>query len=257
MFFKKSALLIQSMRESDSCPGQRWVIISFALVLLMISSAHSFPLHGGNGLVNATVYGIMEYEYGDGIYVDISASDADVYDAELLDDNDRTYSSNSAPYRSTLHGFPTETAYDGAIRDMLLFKVPKDMVIKGLRIMPNDSGPFFINWTGMPEATGDNITLRFYRATFEPNGMRWRQVNWNFDLNLTNNANSSADYNLSDFAMIDQFGWVYKSKGDGEMRNIPPGGSLRFNVVVPLVSEMARPVAILFKGIRLDISAWA
>jgi hypothetical protein len=260
-FFKKLALLIQTMRESDSFWGQRagmnLGLIMFALILLLASSSHAFPLHGSNGVVDATVYGVMEYEYGDGIYIDISASDTDIYNTELIDNQNKTYSGNNAPYRSTLHGFPTETEYNGAIRDMLLFKVPKDIAIRGLRIMPNDSGPFFINWTGMPVVSGDGITLRFYRATTEPNGMRWQQVNWNFDLNITNNVNSTADYNISDFAMVDQFGWVYKSKGDGEIKTIPPGGSLRFNVVVPLVSEMARPVAILFKGIRLDISAWA
>lgn len=245
------------MRESDSCLGRRAAKIIFTLILLLTSSAHAFPLHGSNGVVNATVYGVMKYEYEDGIYIDISASDVDVYNVELVDSDNRTYSGNSAPYRSTLHGFPTETAYNGAVRDMLLFKVPNDVIINGLRIIPDDSGSFFINWTGVPKATGDGITLRFYKATFEPNGMRWQQVNWNFDVNLTNNANSTADYNISDFAMLDQFGWIYQSKRDSEIKNIPPGESLRLNVVVPLVSEIARPVAILFKGIRLNISAWA
>jgi hypothetical protein len=257
MFFKKLALLFQSMREPDPCLGQRAAKMILASILLLASSAHAFPLYGSNGVVNATVYGIMEYEYGDGMYIDISASDSDVYDVELVDSDNMTYGGNSAPYRSTLHGFPTETAYNSAIRDMLLFKVPKNIIINGLRIIPHDSGTFFINWTGEPKATADGITIGFYRATFEPNGMGWHQVNWNFEVNLTNDGNPTEDYNISDFAMLDQFGWVYQSKRDSEIKNIPPGESLRFNVVVPLVSEIARPVAILFKGIKMNISAWA
>jgi hypothetical protein len=256
MFFKKLVLILRSMRGLDSELSQRDVVLIFTLIIIFMPSAHAFPLHGGNGLVNGTVYGVMKYEYGDGAYIDISASDTDVYNVELVDSDNKTYSGNGAPYRSTLHGFPTETTYNGAVRDMLLFKVPKDAIIKGLRIMPDHSGPFFINWTGVPEATGDNTTLKLYEATFEPNGMRWRQGNWNLEVNLTNNANHTAEYNDSDFAMLDQFGWIYQSEKDN-VKKILPGESLRFKVVIPLVSEIARPVAILYKSIKLNISTWA
>jgi hypothetical protein len=245
------------MREFNSKTGQRVVIIIFTLIIIFMPSAHAFPLHGGNGVVNATVYGVLKYEYGDGIYIDISASNADVYNVELIDSDNRTYSGNSAPYRSTLSGFPTQTAYNGAIRDMLLFKVTKDVVIKGLRVVPDHSAPFFINWTGMPQGAPDDVILKFYGAAFESNGMRWSQGNWNFDVNLTNNANQTAECNSSDFAMLDQFGWVYLGEEHDRLNKIPPGESLRFNVEVPLVSEIARPVAILFRGTRLNISAWA
>ncbi len=223
----------------------------------MASSAHAFPLHGGNGVVNATVYGVTEYEYGDGIYIDISASDTDVYRVELVDSNNITYNDNSGPYRSTLHGFPTETVNDSAVRDMLLFKVPKDIVIEHLNIIPSDSDPFFVNWTDLPEAASDNTTLKFYGATFKPNGMRWRQGNWDFDVNLINNANQTIEYNTSDFAMQDQFGWIYKGEGANRVMTIPPEKSQRFDVVVPFVSEISRPTMIIYKNIRLDISSWA
>jgi hypothetical protein len=245
------------MRGFSSETGQRAVIILFTLILFFMPSANAFPLHGGNGVINATVYGVNNYEYGDGIYIDISASDTDVYNVELIDSDNRAYSGNNVPYRSTLNGFPTQTAYNGAIRDMLLFKVPKDVVIKSLRVVPDRSAPFFINWTAMPEVSADDVTLKFYGAQFESNGMRWSQGNWNLDVNITNNANQTAEYNSSDFAMADQFGWVYQGEGHDTLNKIPPGESLRFNVKVPLVSEIARPVAILFGGKRLNISAWA
>jgi hypothetical protein len=232
-------------------------IIIFILIITLTPPAQAFPLHGGNGIVNATVYGVMKYEYGNGLYVDISASDVDEYDVELIDSDNDPHSGNSGPYRSTLHWFPTETKYKESIRDMLLFDVPKDIIIKRLRIVPSHSDPFYIDWTGTPEAIDRNVTLRFYGATFEPNGMRWRQGYWNLDVNITNSANQTAEYNSSNFALVDQFGWVYPGEEGELLQKIPTGESMRFNVKVPFVSEISRPMAILFNGMKLDISAWA
>jgi len=245
------------MKEFNQGQSQLGAVIIFALAIILIHSAQAFPLYGGNGIVNATVYGVMKYEYGDGLYTDISASDVDVYDIELIDNDNNTYNDNSGPYRSTLNGFPTETRSKGSVRDMLLFDVPNDIIIKRLRIVPSHSNPFCINWTGMPEATGRNTTLRFYGATYEPNGMRWRQGNWNLDLNITNRANQTAEYNSSGFALIDQFGWVYSGEEGDVLKKIPAGESMRFNVKVPFVSEISSPIAIRFKDMLLDISAWA
>jgi hypothetical protein len=244
------------MKELNQGLGRPGTVI-ITLVIILMHSAQAFPLYGGNGIVNATVYCIMKYEYGDGLYVDISASDVDVYEIELIDTDNNTYNGNSGPYRSTLHGFPTETEYKGSIRDMLLFDVPKEIIVKRLRIVPSHSDPYYINWTSMPETADQNVTLRFYGATFEPNGMRWRQGNWNLDLNITNGANQTAEYNSSSFAMIDQFGWAYPGEEGDALKKIPAGESMRFNVKVPFVSEVSIPMAILFRGMKMDISAWA
>jgi len=224
---------------------------------VMIPPSHAFPLYGDNGVVNATVYGVKGYEYGDGLYIDISASDTDVYDLELIDSDDNVYSDGSTPYRSTLHGFPTETRYNGRIRDILLFGVPKDAAIKRLRVVPTHSDPFYIEWTDMPEASSDNMSLKFYGAAFEPNGMRWLQGNWNLDVAITNKGDMAAGYNSSDFALKDQFGWLYPGKRGDVLKEIPAGQSLRFTVKIPYVSEISTPLCILFEDIELNISGWA
>ncbi|MFB3764100.1 MAG: hypothetical protein ACE14P_02495 [Methanotrichaceae archaeon] len=247
------------MRRFDYNGGQTGAILTLFLITLLAPlapSVNAFPLHGGNGAVNATIYGIMEYEYGDGIYIDISASDRDTYNVELIDADNKTYSGNNGPYRSTLSESPTRTKYNRYNRDILLFNVPKDIVINRLRIIPGQSEPFLIRWTGVPEASNGNTVLKFYGATFEPNGMRWLQGNWNFDVNLTNKANQTLEYNNSDFAMVDQFGWVYQGGIDDGLKKILPEESLRFNIKIPLVSEISRPVEIIYKGIKLNISAW-
>lgn len=245
------------MNEFNHGLGLLRAVIIFTLAIILIHSAQAFPLCGGNGIVNATVYCVMKYDYGDGLYVDISASDVDVYDIELIDSDNNTYNGNSAPYRSALHGFPTETEYKGSIRDMLLFDVPQEIIVKRLRIVPSHSDPFYINWTGVPETADQNVTLRFYGATFEPNGMRWRQGNWNLDLNIANGANRTAEYNSSSFALVDQFGWVYHGEEGDSLKRIPAGESMRFNVKIPFVSEISIPMAIRFKDMLLDISAWS
>lgn len=247
------------MREFDHrmiLHGAATIAIMFALGMISIYPAQAFPLQGDNGIVNATVYGIMKYEYGDGLYVDISANDEDRYEVELIDSDNNIYHGGDSPYRSSLHGFPTEARYKGAIRDMLLFDVPDEVIIKRLRIVPAESNPFYINWTVMPEITSDNLTLKFYGATFEPNGMRWRQGNWNLDLSIANLANQTAECNSSSFALVDQFGWIYSGEEGGELKEIAAGDALRFTVKVPFVSELSSPAAILFRGLKLDISAW-
>ncbi len=254
--FKKLASNILAMSGLDLGLSRLGAIILFILIVILIPPVQAFPLHGSNGVANATVYGIMKYEYGNGLYLDISASDADAYDVELIDSDNNTYHGNSGPYRSTLNGFPTETKYKGSTRDMLLFDVPKGIIVKSLRIVPSHSDPFYINWTGVPEATDHNVTLRFYGATFEPNGMRWSQGNWNLDINITNNANQTVEYNSSDFALVDQFGWINPAEYGDVLKEIPSEESMRSVVKVPLVSEISKPVAILFKGMKLDISAW-
>lgn len=257
ILFKKLAAIILLMNDFDPGRCRLAAAIIFALLMILIPFGQAFPLHGGNGVVNATIYGVMEYEYGNGLYVDISASDLDAYDAELIDSDNNTYNGNIGPYRSTLHGFPTETPYSGSIRDMLLFDVPKKIIVKGIRVVPSHFDPFYIDWTGMPEVTDQNVTLRFYGATFEQNGLRWRQGNFNLDLNITNGANQTAEYNSSSFALVDQFGWVYSGEQGDALKKIPAGESMRLNVKIPFVSETSRPVAILFEGMKLDISAWA
>ncbi len=244
------------MRRCNPDPGWLGSALMFTLMVLLIPAAQAFPLHGGNGMAMATVYGVEKYEYGNGLYVDISASDADTYEVEMIDIDNNTYGGDSSLYRSALNGFPTETKHNGSVRDMLLFDVPKDVIIKRLKITPSNSTPFYINWTGTPVVRGKNTTLRFYGADFEPNGMRWRQGNWNLDVNVTNRVNRTVEYNSSDFALVDQFGWAYPGEKAGAIEEIPAGGSLRFSIKVPFVSEISKPKEILFKGLEMDISAW-
>ncbi len=244
------------MKGQVPISGRVGAIAGIFLSILMLS-VQAFPLHGSNGIVNATVYGIEGYEFGDGIYVDISASDSDVYEVELIDSNNDAYGGSSTPYRSTLHGFPSETEYNGSVRDMLLFEVPKDTTIKRLKIVPSQSDSFYIDWAGEPEAAGQNVSLKFYKATYESNGMRWRQGNWNLNVCLANNAAVALKYNNSDFALVDQFGWTYPAERGDELKDIPAGQSLCFDVKIPYVSEISNPVAILFKDLELNISDWA
>ncbi len=94
-----------------------------------------------------------------------------MHEVMLIDGDNNTCSGNGGPYRSSLHGFPTETEYKGSIRDMLLFDVPKDIIIRSLRIVPSHSDPFYINWIDMPEVTDHNCTLRFTMRNAHPHSI--------------------------------------------------------------------------------------
>ena len=80
-------------------------IIMFLSMMLFASSALAFPLHGSNGVVNATVYGVTNVqgtteETKDKIYVDMSAStkyisgERSMYKVDLVDSDDKMYPGN-------------------------------------------------------------------------------------------------------------------------------------------------------------------
>ena len=231
-------------------------------ILLPVSSA--FPLTGGNGVVNATVYGVSE-EFAH-LFVDMSASEGDSYDVEIIDSEDRVYDPSSY-----LFGQKSMSSYNGSKRDTVIFDVPKTVVIKRVKVTPKKSDPFMIEWEGVPEATGTDTMLKFYGATNElmfSGGYRKsisdalnsdrHKYKWTFDIKLTNMGSSTLSFENDEFFMKDTTGWGYTAHhGDGKTKKLLPGESIRFPIEFKYVGEFSRPSELIFRDLTMNTEAWS
>ena len=236
------------------------------LFVLFITSATAFPLSGGNGVMNATVLGVFK-ESGV-MYVDITTQGTPTgCTFQLIDSDDRIHESDSSGSCSwnSKSGYVDDQGSTGYLasgdvvlkkRGIAIFDVPDGVILKRIRVVPDTSDPFFVDWNGVPEVSDANTTLKFYGATTTPRNSCGPTANhWVFDVKLTNNDDEILEYTDGDFSVVDQFGWEYYSKGT-TTNKLLPGESLRFDVKTEMY-KLSRPIAIIFRGVQMDISAWA
>jgi hypothetical protein len=228
-----------------------------------ISCADGFPLTSGNGIVSATVYGVTAENGAINTYfrIDMSATHStqdpnDDYLVELVDSEDRVHET----FEAGDHNFGGNgPRYNGSVRRTLVFAVPKDTVIKRLKITPDASDPFSIDWNGVPKTSANDITMSFYNGQRIPpqRDLDEYEYQWILDIKVTNNDNTTLSFSTKDFALKDQNGWVYAAE-EVYARGIKllPNESLRFPITFNDVGEFARPSAIMFHNVTMDIGAW-
>lgn len=236
----------------------RKVLILLSLMLLMLSNITfvcAFPLTGGNGIVNATVYGVTERDTinGDGIVycIDMSADaggkdSRHYYSVGLVDSEDKAYgpspsSGAMANFNSVDAVHLTDLALNGyKFRDTVQIAVPSGTIIKRLKITPDDSDPFSIDWEGIPEVSAQGVRLQFYKGQSEYTSDG--KYTWTFDVKVTNLGDETIT--APGFSMSDESGWIY---GGSSVRDkLLPGEALRFDVKVKDVGAFSRPSKLIF-----------
>ena len=250
----------------------RKVLILLSLMLLMLSNiicVSAFPLTGGNGIVNATVYGVASEsdESNTQFRIDMSAtrparSPNDDYLVQLVDSEDRIHETfDNAGNHNFGGGYVNH--YNGSVRGTLVFTVPQDAIIKRLKITPDNSDPFSIDWNGVPRTSADSITMQFYngqRVFPQPNHGEDNkyEYQWIFDIKVTNTGNTTLSFSPGDFAFRDNNGWIYTADKGFPAREIKmlPNESLRFPITFNNIGEFARPSEIIFNNVAMDIGAW-
>lgn len=235
------------------------------LFSLLVTGASAFPLSGGNGQVNATVFGVVQT--GDLIEVDMALYYRDSGSIiQLIDSDDKIYPTDSNPFDwSASAKGPTQPIFTNYRRETVLFHVPADVILKRIRITPAASepfsNPFSVDWTGVPEVSDNKTSIKFYGHSSETKSDPYasdlyrKPEKQTFDVKLTNKGNETMEYSGNDFSITDQFGWIFICT------NIPtgkllPGESLRFDVDVDMY-KLSRPITLSFRGLKMDISAWA
>jgi hypothetical protein len=245
--------------------------IGLILFALLTTCADAFPLSGGNGVVNATVYGVTS-ENGN-LYVDMSVTHSDPNPneddclVELVDSEDQVHATNGG--MNNIGDEEWSAVYNGSARETLAFSVPTDVIIKRLKITPKNSDPFSIDWHGVPEISSNGVTMKFYsghRSRQPEYGslLNANEYQWLFDIKLTNNRNTTLIFSTNGFNFADSNGWVYIASAAGapvHQIKLSPNESLRFPITFNNVGEFSRPVLIgttpeILGGVKMDIGAW-
>jgi hypothetical protein len=242
-----------------------YLLISVTFILMITSDA--FPLTGGNGVVTATVYGVAA-ESGSShtqFRIDMSATHPAKnpnpdYLVELVDSEDRVHGTFD---EGDNFGRGYDNHYNGSVRGTLVFTVPQDAIIKRLKITPDNSDPFSIDWNGVPRTSANGITMQFYngqRVFPQPNHGEDNkyEYQWIFDIKVTNTKNTTLSFSPGDFAFRDNNGWIYIADKGFPAREIKmlPNESLRFPITFNNIGEFARPSEIIFNNVTMDIGAW-
>jgi hypothetical protein len=228
----------------------RFGIALLCLVLLSLAScASAFPLTGGNGQIEASVLGTMANENGLGLDI---IGDIQPGTVTLVDSEDKFYEAKEASAKvSTV----MPLLIDVPSRNIYFVTVPANVEIKRIRISPDEGDPFSIEWAGVPEVSDSLVGMKFYGLQTDKisNFLKSRTL----DVKVTNNGSQKLSLENTQIAVLDQYGYPYN--GEFKWLDLMPGEAARFNIMVNMVSELSRPVYLIYlpSNLTMDISAWA
>jgi len=225
----------------------------------MTFQSGKFPLKGGNELGHATVFGSTEnLDQSAGqklILVDMAMSNTKLPVEVFLVDYGNNYYRGELVWKGG--AFPANFGY----RQLYGFQLPKEADIKKISITPQGGEPFYIDWVPIPEASSNNLTIKFQRQ--DDTGY---SAGWMVEVEAENNGSDKAELNKADFALEDQFGWEYALDSispagyydEGSQIDLAPGEKADAVLEAKEVSPISRLVAIIYKpyGLRIDISNW-
>jgi hypothetical protein len=229
-------------------------------LILALSLAEGYPLHGSNGAVNCTIFGAYKTPFTPGdvnagknmIYnVDIALVRANATDSStvnavytLTDGNDKVYE---------LRKDYTNDLQPGRL--MLGFVVPKEAVIKSLTVDPlklEDGDQFVIPFDELINSSNGKATLLYYGILSSKSEANRRAVE--FDISVSNNDTSRLSLSSKNFTLIDQWGWRYSSQafnkysGEGfPVVELLPNQTIRSGVLFNYLSPISRPAMLAYE----------
>lgn len=232
-----------------------------ALVLmLIIGLAQGYPLHGGNGILNCTVFGAFKDPWTTDnldaskyvvLNVDLSllranASNSTPFKADyrLTDGNDRIFQNSPDYTRELLAG-----------RSLIGFVVPRETIAKSLAVIPSagtyGGGQFSIPFSELANASNGKVNLVYYGVLGSGSASNRKTIE--FDVGLHNNGTSKLPLSAVNFSLVDQWGWRYKSResdrynGQGfPSLSLEQNGTLRSPLVFSSLSPLSRPVELIY-----------
>ncbi len=241
----------------------RFAVLALTLILAL-SLAEGYPLHGSNGAVDCTIFGAFKTPFTPGnmnagrnmiLNVDIgliranatdNATDNSTVSASymLTDGNDRVYETNQEYTKDLQPG-----------RLVLGFVVPKEAVIKSLTVDPlksEDGDQFIIPFEDLINSSNGKATLLYYGELSSKSEANRRAVE--FDISVSNNDTSRLSLSWKNFTLIDQWGWRYSSKaynkysGEGfPAVELLPNQTIRSGVWFNYLSPISRPVMLAYE----------
>lgn len=229
------------------------------ILLAMISLSQGFPLQTSDGKV--AIYGMIPFEGGFALDMyspaESGESPASSLAVQIVDLDDRFIKSTSTKILSQ------KGPYD---RALYLFKSDKPATqIKRIRIETPDQQIYSIPWSGVPEISTKNISMRLYGITdvsesysYEYEHDRLKNYKWyNCEVKITNNMSNDLDVSSDDFILVDQFNYAYRIHADDDYKLLP-GEAIRYNLTSAMMSPISRPKLLIYKpaNLTMDLEGW-
>ncbi|HUS76804.1 MAG TPA: hypothetical protein VMY43_12480 [Methanothrix sp.] len=225
-----------------------------ALVLVVVSISQAFPLQTTDGIIK--IYGMIPTK--DGFALDIFSpyqfqgrgivSDLKV---DVVDSEDRFIKARNIRDVSN-PGYNDRALY------FFEFDQPATQ-IKRTRIETPNQDVYSISWSGVPEASTENITIKLYGVkdnTQEDTYDGLRDKQYDFEVKVTNKMTQGLALSPKFFWLLDQFNYGYEVKG--EEYKLLPNESVRYTLHSQALSPLSRPKGLCFlpENFTIDLEGW-
>lgn len=225
-----------------------------AFMLAIISLSQAFPLVTPDGIIK--IYGMIPTS--DGFALDIFspyefqgsgiASDLKV---DVVDSEDRFIKAHNIEDVS-------HPGYNDRALYFFTFDQPATQ-IKRTRIEAPNQDVYSIAWSGVPEASTDNITVKLYGVkdnTQEDTYTGLQKKQYDFEVKVTNNMAQGLVLSPKFFWLLDQFNYGYAVTG--EEYKLLPNESVRYTLSSQELSPLSRPKGLSFlpENFTIDLEGW-
>jgi hypothetical protein len=221
----------------------RFIALAFVLVLAL-GCVQAYPLHGVNGAVNCTLFGVTKVPIPGqdpnatvqecALKVDVGLIGTRNATFELVDSKDKAFSPELSLTRALQPG-----------RQLLAFVVPKDSLFKLFKVSPSEGNPFAINWWNTPKKISGDITLRYYGVV--DTRMNPNEQSVAYDVKITNNGTNPVYISPENFTLLDQWGWEYYTIDGFSPTNLEAKKSARVKVNFSSLSPLSKPASLVYE----------
>lgn len=225
-----------------------------AVVLVTISLSQAFPLQTTDGIIK--IYGMVPTSRGFALdifspYQFQGSGVASNLKVDIVDSDDRF-----------LKAYSTEDVSNPGYDDRALYFFEFDQPvtqIKRVRIETPNQDVYSISWSGVPEASTKNVTVKLYGVkdnTKEETYTGLQNKQYDFEVKVTNNMAQGLALSPKYFWLLDQFNYGYEVKG--EEYKLLPNESVRYTLHSQALSPLSRPKGLAFlpENFTIDIEGW-
>lgn len=220
----------------------RSIALAFVLVLAL-GCVQAYPLVGGNGAVNCTLFGVTKVPVPGqdpnatvqnyNLKVDVGLIGTRNATFSLVDSKDQVYSPDTSLTRPLQPG-----------RQLLVFVVPKDALFKLFKVSPSEGNPFEIKWWKTPKKIQGDLVLRYYGVVNSRINSDEQSVT--YEVGIQNNGSNSIYISPENFTLLDQWAWEYYTIDGFSPTYLGAKKSTKVKVNFSSISPLSKPSALAY-----------
>jgi hypothetical protein len=215
-------------------------LLAFALTALFaLGVAQGYPLQGGNGATNCTIFGFIKGPLDNSsqdsvLKVDVGITTPDNVTYQVMDDKDILYTADSTLSEQLQPG-----------RSIQAFVIPKAVrVFKLFKAVPASGAPITINWWKTPKESNGDLVIRYYGVVdYDLSAERESYI---YEIGLGNNGTKSIPVSPENFTLLDQNGWDYYTEYGFSPMVIEADKAIRVRLSFTDLSPLSIPRALVF-----------